>query len=82
LPWRRRQAVARARRTACPREEDEGGAHTLVREERGRPGGLAEGHWVKGKLATRRFRKKFDMGIFLTPFRLCKYFRKMKYVRP
>jgi hypothetical protein len=31
---------------ACPREEDEGGALTSVREERGRPGGLAVGHWA------------------------------------
>jgi hypothetical protein len=31
---------------ACPREEDEGGARTSVREERGRPGGPAEGHWA------------------------------------
>jgi hypothetical protein len=33
-------------RPACPREEDEGGARTSVREERGRPGGPAEGHWA------------------------------------
>jgi hypothetical protein len=30
---------------ACPREEDEGGARTSAREERGRPGGPA-GWWV------------------------------------
>jgi hypothetical protein len=30
---------------ACLREEDEGGAHTSVREERGRPGGPA-GRWI------------------------------------
>jgi hypothetical protein len=28
---------------------------------------------------TRRFRKKFDMGIFVKSSRLSKYFRKMKY---
>jgi hypothetical protein len=33
-------------RLACPREEDEGGACTSVREEKGRPGGPAEGHWA------------------------------------
>jgi hypothetical protein len=31
-------------RSACPREEDECGARTSSREERGRPGGPAEGH--------------------------------------
>jgi hypothetical protein len=33
-------------RLACPREEDEGGACTSAREERGRLGGLAVGHWA------------------------------------
>jgi hypothetical protein len=36
----------------CPREEDEGGACTSAKEERGRPGGSAEGHWV-GRLVGR-----------------------------
>jgi hypothetical protein len=42
-------------RPACPREEDEGGARTYVREERGRPGGPARGRgevgrgWVKNR---------------------------------
>jgi hypothetical protein len=31
---------------------------------------------------TRRFRKKFDMGIFLKSSRLSKYFRKMKFAMP
>jgi hypothetical protein len=31
-------------RSACPREEDEGGACKSAREQRGRPGGPAEGH--------------------------------------
>jgi hypothetical protein len=35
-----------------PREEDEGGACTSAREERGRPGGSAEGHWA-GRLVGR-----------------------------
>jgi hypothetical protein len=33
-------------RPACLWEEDEGGACTSVREERGRPGGPAKGHWA------------------------------------
>jgi hypothetical protein len=34
------------------------------------------------KNCTWRFRKKFDMGIFLKSSRLSKYFRKIKYVMP
>jgi hypothetical protein len=33
-------------RPACPREEDEGGARTSAREERGKPGGPVKGHWA------------------------------------
>jgi hypothetical protein len=52
-PVRRGQGVNDGgARPACPREEDEGGAHTSARKERGRPGGLAEGHcagWLVGR---------------------------------
>jgi hypothetical protein len=41
-----RGAKGSSARPVCPREEDEGGARTSVREERGRSGGPAEGHWA------------------------------------
>jgi hypothetical protein len=34
------------------------------------------------KICTRRFRRNFDMRIFLNSSRLLKYFRKMKYAMP
>jgi hypothetical protein len=46
LVWRGRGTEDVGAWLACPREEDEGGACTSVREERGRPGGLPEGYWA------------------------------------
>jgi hypothetical protein len=34
------------------------------------------------EICIRRFRRDFDMRIFLKSFRLSKYFRKMKYAMP
>jgi hypothetical protein len=34
------------------------------------------------EICRRRFRRNFDMRIFLKSFKLSKYFRKMKYVMP